>query len=642
MKKTFGSNGVIVFAFVVVSVLVLAGAVFLYFTGMDLNPQKKPSLNGVVIQTPTPTLAPTLYPACEGFGVDKKWGLIDATGKFVLEPKYDGISDFQVNGYAAVRNIIDSKNEYKESVGLIDSTGKEVLPLIYSGISDFNEGLSILTVEGSKYVKVINEKLEKVFSMKADFIEDFHDGVAVYSGYVKGEFFYGYVDKSGKILTKEIFGNANDVFNGKALIDESSRENARIIDTSGTTLLDLSQYFNVNQLGNGLITFAKDPDGKTGLMDMNGKILIQPAYANIDEFIDGYSIVGVYGETRNKSGVVNEKGEIVIPVKVQLIQNFGKGIFGVYKDLNEFWNDGNYVKNALMDSSGKVFTDYRFYNVTRNIDDNFSVSDGAKTFLVDQKGVELKTFPKLEGVGTIKKVGELYKCDLDGILSYVDSNGKLVWKQNLILDIAPNIGAKTTVFRNDYLRVVRYPVILGSINLNVQKIINKKIEKIFKSIITPSKESDLQTESIEVDFDAKIKGNILTITLDGYDYPIGAAHGMPIRDLYHFDITTGKIFNFDDLIITGNDYETKLNSIIRKQALKEKDRYFEPSKISINGKDTLFDVSKNSLTIIFSTYEIAPYAGGMPEFEIKFSQIESIINKEGAFWKALQAEGPQP
>ena len=76
--------------------------------------------------------------------------------------------------------------------------------------------------------------------------------------------------------------------------------------------------------------------------------------------------------------------------------------------------------------------------------------------------------------------------------------------------------------------------------------------------------------------------------------------------------------------------------------MKEKDRYFEPSKISINGKDTLFDVSKNSLTIIFSTYEIAPYAGGMPEFEIKFSQIESIINKEGAFWKALQAEGPQP
>jgi len=646
MKKTFGSNGTIVFAFVVISLVALAVCVFLFVTG---TPTKKPAVLGaknvLAVQTPKPSFVPTLYPACDGFGEDKKWGLIDAKGDFVVEPKYDEIADFQENGYAVVKNIIDSKNDYKQLVGLIDSTGKEVLPLIYSSISDFKEGLSSLTVERSKEVKVINEKLEKVFSLKADYIEDFHEGVAVYSNDTSEEYLRGYVDKSGKLLTKAIYGLAGTVFDGKALVSELDSDGyARIIDTSGKTLVDLSQYINVSQLENGLLTFA-NYNAKVGLMDMNGKVIIQPAYDNIDEFIDGFAVVSKSDDSKNKTGVIKENGDIVIPVKAQNIQNFGKGMFGVYKNLFEDgWGrfESQYAKNALMDVSGKLLTDYQFYNVSRNIDGNYSVSDGVKTFLVDQKGVELKNFSRIKGVGTITKIGSLYKCDIDGILSYVDSNGKLIWKQNLLREIAPYIGAKTTIFRNDYLRVVRYPVILGSINENVRKIINMEIEKKFKTMITPSKESDLQTESIEIDFDAKITGNLLTITLDGYDYPIGAAHGTSLKDIYHFDITTGKIFDFADLIISGSDYESKLNSIIRKQAMKEKDRYYEPSKISINGKDTLFDVSKNSLKIVFTPYEIAPYAAGMPEFEIKFSEIESIINKDGAFWTALQAEGPQP
>ncbi|MEI6602992.1 MAG: WG repeat-containing protein, partial [Clostridia bacterium] len=196
MKRTYSTNRIVVFSFIVISFATLSAGLFMFFTNADVK-KEVPKVSSNIIQTPRPTILPSVYPACDGFGEDKKWGLIDAKGDFVVEPKYDEIADFQENGYAVVKNIIDSKNDYKQLVGLIDSTGKEVLPLIYSSISDFKEGLSSLTVEGSKEVKVINEKLEKVFSLKADYIEDFHDGVAVYSKTVKDEYLSGYVDKSG-------------------------------------------------------------------------------------------------------------------------------------------------------------------------------------------------------------------------------------------------------------------------------------------------------------------------------------------------------------------------------------------------------------------------------------------------------------
>ena len=646
MKRTYSTNRIVVFSFIVISFATLSAGLFMFFTNADVK-KEVPKVSSNIIQTPRPTILPSVYPACDGFGEDKKWGLIDAKGDFVVEPKYDEIADFQENGYAVVKNIIDSKNDYKQLVGLIDSTGKEVLPLIYSSISDFKEGLSSLTVEGSKEVKVINEKLEKVFSLKADYIEDFHDGVAVYSKTVKDEYLSGYVDKSGKILAKAIFAFAGGtVFGGKALAsDFDSEGNARIIDTSGKILVDLSQYINVSQLENGLLTFANVQDGKVGLMDMNGKVIIQPAYANIDEFMDGFAVVSMSDDSKNKTGVIKENGDIVIPVKVQNIQNFGKGMFGVYKNLFEDgWGrfESQYAKNALMDVSGKLLTDYRFYNVSRNIDGNYSVSDGVKTFLVDQKGEELKDFPMVSGVGTITKIGALYKCDIDGILSYVDSNGKKVWKQDMVQSVAPYISAETAVFRNDYLRVVKYPVFSLSEHKNVQNQINARVKKIFINHITPTKEWDLEFETIDIHFGTKMTGDILTVILEGDVYPIGAVHGNSFKEIYHFDIWSGETFDLSDLFKDGIDYKSKLNAIIRKQAMKETGGYFEPAKITINGKNTVFDVSKKAVTIYFMPYEVAPYAAGMPEFEIKFFEIESIINKDGAFWTALQAEGPQP
>ena len=66
---------------------------------------------------------------------------------------------------------------------------------------------------------------------------------------------------------------------------------------------------------------------------------------------------------------------------------------------------------------------------------------------------------------------------------------------------------------------------------------------------------------------------------------------------------------------------------------EEPERYFqdyvEPEQIQA------FHLENDGLIIYFGEYEIAPYAAGLPEFYIPFSEIMDLIDTEGDFWKAF-------
>lgn len=64
---------------------------------------------------------------------DKKFGLINTKGEWVLEPTYDGIYDFR-KGMAIAINI----NNHKFSHALIDTTGRELIPMQAGTIREFS------------------------------------------------------------------------------------------------------------------------------------------------------------------------------------------------------------------------------------------------------------------------------------------------------------------------------------------------------------------------------------------------------------------------------------------------------------------------------------------------------------------------
>lgn len=48
-----------------------------------------------------------------------------------------------------------------------------------------------------------------------------------------------------------------------------------------------------------------------------------------------------------------------------------------------------------------------------------------------------------------------------------------------------------------------------------------------------------------------------------------------------------------------------------------------------------FRLEGDGITVYFDVYEIAPYAAGMPEFHIPYSEIMNLIDTQGNFWKSF-------
>ena len=110
--------------------------------------------------------------------------------------------------------------------------------------------------------------------------------------------------------------------------------------------------------------------------------------------------------------------------------------------------------------------------------------------------------------------------------------------------------------------------------------------------------------------------DILSFYIDYYQFS-GGAHGITIRSTYNINNETGEKVMLKDLFQEGFDYKTYINEEIRKEINKHPDYYFT-GKEGFNGikEDQSFYIKDNKLLIHFPYYEIAPYATGMPEFEI--------------------------
>ncbi|MGG1659211.1 WG repeat-containing protein [Brevibacillus sp. NRS-1366] len=158
---------------------------------------------------------------------NNKYGYIDVSGKFVIEPKYDEALAFS-DGLAAVQ--IDKK------WGYINLSGDIVVPLEYDGANNFSEGYGRVrkgTGVESKY-GFFDKSGKIVLPIVYDDARDFHDGLASI-----GKLFwfddvcnaaetckrpglkFGYIDKQGNEVIKSGSGAGADFINGLVLVSDS-------------------------------------------------------------------------------------------------------------------------------------------------------------------------------------------------------------------------------------------------------------------------------------------------------------------------------------------------------------------------------------------------------------------------------------
>jgi hypothetical protein len=511
--------------------------------------------------TPSPTTVPenntevtTLYPAYQKIKGDQKYGYIDESGSFVIEPSYDE-----------------------------------------AGI--FTEGLAIVRIGGN--YKVIDKTGAVIFENN-DIILPFQNGMAAFRNIKEDTLLYGYIDTNGKVMIEPGFTYA-DRFNedSQAYVALPGGNTYQLIDKTGKML----ESYEVD-LGTGYI------------------------YA----FEDGYLL---YSDANTmKYGVKKVDGTNILEAKYSSIAYLGHDLFAVKSpDIEPY--EAMFDPSALYNASGEQLTDYILYDVQHYTGDYTSAANDTYVYFMDTNGQEITSLPNFEGSGNLTLLGDIVRAEIDGVLAYYRPDNTVLWQEDTTTYLENGITVKELKFKPLRSVMVRYPLVEGMADPTVQKEINEQLETLF----TESRANITEEDGLSVDdsFQASLTKNLLTIYMNGYDYYEGAAHGMPLREYYFIDITTGKFYGFKDLFVKGSDYKTMIDEYIRTRIAEAdpEESMFFPDTFTGIADAQYFYLSENGIVIYFYPYEIAAYAAGFPEFEIPFEDLTDYIDTEGAFWKSF-------
>lgn len=180
---------------------------------------------------------------------------------------------------------------------------------------------------------------------------------------------------------------------------------------------------------------------------------------------------------------------------------------------------------------------------------------------------------------------------------------------------------------------MKLPVISGMTDKALQEEINKEVldkamqtkselESLYGEYAASASEFDFPAHPFQlyVTYETHTSGSVLSLVVETYQYS-GGAHGLAWRDYYNLDTQKGRQLSLQDLFNDQADYVSIINGEIQKQIADQMNSgegmYFEGDmgfqSISENHP---FYIKDNYIVFCFGQYEIAPYAAGMPEFQI--------------------------
>lgn len=577
-----------------------------------------------------------LYPASTETVSGEKWGYIDQTGAFAIQPGYNFAREFNDRGIAIVGN---GDNEFDIcKVCFINKSGKIVSGPFSSFLPDFENGIAVLNTMDSGST-VVDSSGRVLFTSEYK-IHDYQDGLLSFSD---ENMKYGFMDLTGKVVIPAKFLNAEDFNDGRAVV-ETGDGKFSVIDKSGK-VLEVLKCYNDYESSEGFTPFCDEKSKLYGYKNYSGDVVIEPAFYSAGRFTRGYAVVSVESqEICDTYGLIDTKGKYILKPEYSGITYLGSDMFAASRNLSAPYSDYYYPK-ALFNIKGEQLSDFKFYRINQFEGDHAVACDNTSTFFIDKKGNMVDTLPNLPGIGDIKYMGGILQAKLDGGLTYLKENGAILWQKDRIIPLNGRIKANVASFRRDYLTYIEYPEITGLEDPAVQESINKKLKAEFIGEYenTPASSSAEYPEDISYDFSVSLNKNLLIIEKTGYWYPIGAAHGLPSMEYFHIDIKTGTFYQLKDLFKTGSRYADELTSLVDNQmALNTKISsmfpdngmtYFEEKPEVTENHD--FVLGSDSLKIYYFPYAISSYVAGFPEFEIPYGQIGSIIDTGGAFWNSF-------
>lgn len=574
-----------------------------------------------------------LYPALKNTKNGAIYGYINNKGEFVIQPKFDGAYDFNDNCLA----IINENNKD----GIIDLKGEYKVYPIYDSISPFKEDRAIFSRDGS--MGVIGQDGNVITKKRYGIVGDFNDDRAVVGDSKSGDYKYGYIDRNGKEVIHLKYENANDFIDDIALVKIKDKEYG-LIDKEGKTL-NIYKYYLVSQYGDGVMMFAEQSEGSYGYIDRYGNVIIKPMFTSASEFVDGVAIVSTEQNYNGPYGVINKKGEYIFTPIFSEIRYLGEDRLALGMPIGKPLGDDKFIAPSIFaigDKSGDLLTQFKYYAVGNYKKGVAYASNNNSTFFIDKKGKVINSLPKVKGSGELEIKDDIIYADIDYSPYYLTRSGKIIYKPNdeIILDNIYSVIKER--YKPNFNFLIYIPQVKGIKNRRVEKKVNNKLKTLsyFKPFAEDQishniNENDVLDYSYYGTFEVTFfKKDILILSLTGYYYPLGAAHGLSSKITPVINLDSGEFYSLGDLFKPASDWKGRLNLIIQRM-INEDPQYgyvYKDGFKGINeGQNFYFD--EDNLYIYFQPYDIGPYAAGFITFKVPFTDIDDILNKSLGVYK---------
>ncbi|MDF2988992.1 MAG: hypothetical protein K0R50_4502, partial [Eubacterium sp.] len=227
----------------------------------------------------------------------EKWGYIDESGAFKINPQYSFVGEFNDKGIAIAANGNKDHNNYK--VCFIDMSGKIISGPFSSYIPEFENGAAILNTDNNGSI-VVGEDGRVLFKSSYR-LDEYNDGMISFLD-SKSEL-YGFLDLSGKVVIPAKYVSVQAFEKGNAIV-EVSKEKFSVIDKSGKVLKLLKAYNKYNS-SEGKTAYYDEQQKAYGYKQLDGTISIKPSFSSAAPFFDGFAVVAVSGENGLKFGLID-------------------------------------------------------------------------------------------------------------------------------------------------------------------------------------------------------------------------------------------------------------------------------------------------------------------------------------------------
>lgn len=209
-------------------------------------------------------------------------------------------------------NMIPAVREKEKKLGFIDPAGKWKIELPYKYfIGPYSDNLSAFTDTDTKLSGFFDTAGKIAIRAKYKSASNFKEGLAR----VKTDATYFFIDKNNKKAFEREFEFAGDFSEGFCAVQQMGQWG--FINKKGELKIDFANYQGVREFSQGLAA-VKTAAGTVGYIDTSGEMVIPAIFENGLSFKNGFAIIGQNG----KMGFINKDGKIIIEPKYTRVGNF--------------------------------------------------------------------------------------------------------------------------------------------------------------------------------------------------------------------------------------------------------------------------------------------------------------------------------